>query len=325
VQHAVEPGDVGVELALPVVALDLRRERVPRQAEVLDELAAHRLPVGARHRGDVRPVGAGGAVELAEELGVLDARELALEPPGEHGELLAHRRRRRGLAVGVGEQRHVAQVGGHRRDCLDERGRPRQPDLGHGPLDHHGVRQVVDVLARAREVDELGQAAVCIVGRDLGEPLLHEVLDGLHVVLGDPLGGGHLVDLGRAERAHHLAQALDLGCRESPHAGNHLTLGEVDQPLDLDVHAGPVQGGLTEVVDEGGDCPAVAPVERAEGDRGAGRRRARSRRRGCSCAQSPRAARTCSTMPETTAAPARNFLARCRNLHHDTTSDVVSR
>jgi hypothetical protein len=41
----------------------------------------------------VRPVGAGRAVELAEELGVLDARELALEPPGQHGELLAHRRR----------------------------------------------------------------------------------------------------------------------------------------------------------------------------------------------------------------------------------------
>jgi hypothetical protein len=120
------------------------------------------------------------------------------------------------------------------------------------------------------EVDELGQAAVCVIGRDLGEPLLHEVLDRLHVVLGDPLGGGHLVDLGRAERAHHLAQALDLGCRESPHARNHLTLGEVDEPLDLDVHAGPVQGRLTEVVDEGGDRPAVAPVERTERDRGLG-------------------------------------------------------
>ena len=40
VQHPVEPRDVRVQLGLPVVRLDLRGQRVPRQAEVLDERLA---------------------------------------------------------------------------------------------------------------------------------------------------------------------------------------------------------------------------------------------------------------------------------------------
>ena len=74
VQHPVEARDVGVELGLPVVALDLGGERVPGEAEALDERPADLRPVGVRHGGDVGAVGAGGAVELAEELGGLDAR-----------------------------------------------------------------------------------------------------------------------------------------------------------------------------------------------------------------------------------------------------------
>ena len=194
-------------------------------------------------------------------------RELALQPPGEHGELLAHRRGGRGLAVGVREQGHLAQVGGHRREPLDERaGRAGQPHLVDGALDHHGVREVVDVLAGAREVDQLGEAGVLRVGRDLGEPLLEEVLDRLDVVRGDPLGGRQLLDLGRAEAAHHVAQGLLLAGREPAHPGHDLVLGEVDEPLDLDVHPRPVERRLGEVVDERGHDAAVAPVEGTEGD-----------------------------------------------------------
>ena len=52
--------------------------------------------------------------------------------------------------------------------------------------------------------------------------------------------------------------------------GHDLVLGEVDQPLDLDVHPRPVERGLGEVVDEWGHDAAVAPVEGTEGDRGLG-------------------------------------------------------
>jgi hypothetical protein len=72
VQHPVEPGDVGIELGLPVVALDLGGQRVPRQAQALDEGLGDRLPVGARDGREVRAIGAGRAVELAEEIGLLD-------------------------------------------------------------------------------------------------------------------------------------------------------------------------------------------------------------------------------------------------------------
>ena len=188
----------------------------------------------------------------------------------EHGELLAHRGRRGGLAVGVGEQRHVAQVAGHRGEPVDQGGRAGQPDLVHGALDHHGVREVVDVLAGAAEVDQLGEAGVVGARRDGGEPLLEEVLDRLDVVLGHPLGGRHLVDLGRAEPPHDVAQRLLLLGGEPSHAGHDLVLGEVDEPLDLDVHPRPVERRLGEVVDERGDDAAVAPVEGTQGDRGLG-------------------------------------------------------
>ena len=118
-----------------------------------------------------------------------------------------------------------------------------------------------------REVDELGEARVLRRRSDLGEPLLEEVLDRLDVVLGHPLDGGHLVDLGGAEvRARRRAgpPARRSVRRRTP--GHDLVLGEVDQPLDLDVHARPVERRLGEVVDEGGHDAAVAPVERTERD-----------------------------------------------------------
>ena len=128
---------------------------------------------------------AGGAVELAEELLGLDAAQLSAEAVREHGEFLAHGRRRRRLAVRVREQRHVPHVAGHRRDLLDERRRLRQPHLLRRTLHHEGVAEVVDVLARAAEVDEFREllgVVVASVGHDLREAALEVVLDCLDVV-----------------------------------------------------------------------------------------------------------------------------------------------
>ena len=267
VQHPVEAGDVGIELGLPVVALDLGGQGVPGQAQALDEGFADVLPVGPRHGGQVGSIGAGRAVELAEELGILDPPQLSLQPPGEHREFLAHRRRRRRLAVGVGEQGHVAQVAGHRCELLDQRGRSWEPHVLDGALHHEGVGQVVDVLAGAAEVDQLGQATVLVSRGDRREPLLEEILDRLDVVLGDSLGAGHLLDLLGAELVDNGAQPRLLVAGEAAHTGHDLPVGEVDEPLDLDLDPGPVEGRLRQVIHEGGHDPAVASIEGTERDR----------------------------------------------------------
>ena len=86
---------------------------------------------------------------------------------------------------------------------------PRQPHLLDGALDHEGVGEVVDVLARAAEVDQLGEALVLVGRRDRGQALLEEVLDGLDVVHGDPLDVAELGDLVGAEVVDDLLAARD--------------------------------------------------------------------------------------------------------------------
>ena len=82
--------------------------------------------------------------------------QLAPQPVREDRELLAERRRRGRLPVREGEQRLVRALVRERGDLVDERRRGRGSHTSlHRAADHERVRQVVDVLARAREVHEL--------------------------------------------------------------------------------------------------------------------------------------------------------------------------
>jgi len=104
----------------------------------------------------VRAIRARCPVELAEVLRAADAGELAFQPEGQDRKLLAHRGRRRGLAVGVGQHRHVAQVARHDGHGVSQGGGPGEPDLLDRALDHAGITEIVDVLAGGAEVDQLG-------------------------------------------------------------------------------------------------------------------------------------------------------------------------
>ena len=274
----VEAGDVGVELGLPVVGLDLRGQRVPGQAQVLDEAAPHGLPVGAGHGDDVRAEGAGGAVDLAQVLGGLDAAHLAAQPVGQDRHLLAERRGGGRLAVRARQHGGVGVLVGHGGQVLDQPAGGRQPHLLDGAPDRQGVGEVVDVLAGAEDVDDLadrgqhGGAAVgaddagCVGGR--GQAPLEEVLDGLDVVAGLGLDGAELGDLLGPEVLDDAAQVGLLRLAQAGGAGQDAAVGEVDEPLDLDLQAGPVERGLGEVVDQRGGDGAVAAVQGAQGDGG---------------------------------------------------------
>jgi len=160
-------------------------------------------------------------------------------------------------------------LGRHADDLVEEVLGLGQPHRLHGALDHEGVAEVVDVLAGAAEVDELRQArGLGVVAlEDLRQAALEVVLDGLDVVHGLALDLGELGDVVGTEIGHDGTQLGDLGLAQLPHPGHDLTVGEVDEPLDLDVHARPVEGRLTEVVDERRHSLAVAAVEGAESDR----------------------------------------------------------
>jgi len=74
---------------------------------------------------------------------------------------------------------------------------------------------------------------------------------------------GELVDLGLAELGSELAQLASLLVIQLDRA-EQLVVGEVEQPLDLDPHAGPIEAGLGEVLPQRRDRGSVASVERAQ-------------------------------------------------------------
>ena len=81
---------------------------------------------------------------------------------------------------------------------------------------------------------------------------------------------GQLGDLVGAEGLDGRAERGPLLVGQPPDAGDDLVVGEVDEPLDLDMDPGPVERGLGEVVDERGDdrpVPAVEGAQRDGGDR----------------------------------------------------------
>ncbi len=126
-------------------------------------------------------------------------------------------------------------------------------------LHREGVGGRVDVLARAREVRELGDA----VEAELREPVAHEVLDGLDVVPGDRLALGEPGDLVLPEVEEEHPQAILVGLAERLRAEQR-SIGEGDEPLHLDLDAGAVEARLREVVAEGRDGGAIPAVEGAE-------------------------------------------------------------
>ena len=172
---------------------------------MLDEAAAHRLPVCAGNGDDVRAEGAGGAVDLAQVLGGLDAAHLAAQPVGQDRHLLAERCGGGRLAVRACQHGGVGVLVGHGGQVLDQPASGRQPHLLDGGPDRQGVGEVVDVLAGAEDVDDLadrGQHGGAAVGADdagglcgRGQAPLEQVLDGLDVVAGLGLDDAELGDL----------------------------------------------------------------------------------------------------------------------------------
>ena len=299
-QHRIEARRRVEELRQPVVRLDLRRVRVIGQAEArLDERARRGGPVSARVGGEVRLEAARGAVELAERRHVAHLARLAREPEGEVRPLLAHGRRRRGLAVRARQHGHVRESLGRVRAARYEAEHRGQHDLAARLVDHERVGQVVHVLARAGKVQELGgRRELAHAGGRHG--LLEKVLDGLDVVVRRRLDGLHARGarhvearddvVQRAQRRHRqrarpaaatvaAGAGAGVGASANPDAGSR---DERLQPRDLDAHTRADQRVLREGAAQPrhGGHGRVAAVQARDGrQRREGQRRRRRRRR----------------------------------------------
>jgi hypothetical protein len=216
------------------VRLDLRRVGVELEPETGDHLRGEPLPVDVGIGGDVRVVVADRAVRLALERHALDRRDLPLEARVDVGHLLAERRRCRRLAMRAREHRQrgvrVRERLERRRDVAQRRQQDRPSRLG----ERDAVREVVDVLGRAREMDELGDARDLFDGR---ESFPQPVFDGLDVVVGRALDRLDALGVDGGERRRRCIESGASIRAERRDFGDRRLLGERDEPRDLDAHA----------------------------------------------------------------------------------------
>ena len=134
------------------------------------------------------------------------------------------------------------------------------PHVLHGILDAQGVGEVVDVFGGAAEVNQRHQ----VVQVQALQAATDVVLDGLYVVNGHGLNLGQLGHGFGVEIGHDGAQAHLLLLAQRGQTRQHLVLAQVDEPLDLNVDAVTVQGGLGEVVRQGCGDGCVASVQGAQ-------------------------------------------------------------
>ncbi len=203
---------------------------------------------------------ADGAVEFAADLDVEELASLTLDSGSDIRELLAERRRRGRLAVCVREHREIRVAVRERLEVDDELAQRRQNDSRAGVAQHQRIREVVDVLGRAREMNEGRQIAVSV--RGAVQLVAQEVLDGLDVVIGLALERLYTACVVEAEliddvvehvlhRRVHRAQLDDRGL-----------VGQMLEPAHLDEHAIADQRVLGEVFPQGRGLRRVTAVER---------------------------------------------------------------
>mmetsp|Transcript_40673 Transcript_40673/g.100512 ORF Transcript_40673/g.100512 Transcript_40673/m.100512 type:complete len:506 (+) Transcript_40673:240-1757(+) len=262
VQHdGVVPRHAREQLRHVVVRLDLRHVRVELQPQAHHELLRHQLPVHLGVRRHRRVVVAHGARHLAVQRNLEHLRALPGQAVRHVGELLAQGGGGRGLAVRAADHGGGRLHLGHLGDDVH--------DLAHGgghgvdaAAQHQGVRQVVDVLGRAREVHKLQHLGELGV---LADAVLDDVLHRLDVVVGGALHLLHLRRVRRAEvRQEVLEELVGVGAQRG-HLGDLGDGGQLLQPPHLDDDAGAHQGVLREARAQHLDLGAVAPVDGGDG------------------------------------------------------------
>ena len=89
----------------------------------------------------------------------------------------------------------------------------------------------------------------------------NEVFDGLHVVAGNGFGGGKGFYVSIREIFNNRTKRGNLWRKQWAAGRKQVAVGEVNQPLDLNLDAGAVQACFAQVLAEFDNCAAVTAVE----------------------------------------------------------------
>ena len=260
-QDGIGAGEGVEKLGHRVMRLDLNGIGVEFQPQTLDKAAREAFPVVRRVGREVGIVVADRTVDLAQEADPDDGLARPVETIDDVGQLLAHGRRRRGLAVRARHHRQFGELVRQFAQAGDHLVQRRNEHRVARALEHQRVREVVDVLGGAGKVDEFLDPHHLSVG---GELILDPVFERLDVVIGGRLDGFHLGGLLRPEFGN---QAIELGdgrWREGRDLGEMRLGGQRLEPFDLDLQAAADQAELGKVLAQSIDLGRVTTVERRE-------------------------------------------------------------
>jgi len=242
------------------VRLDLGGVGVEAQAQlVFDEGARVGFPVDVGVGRQVGVVVAHGAVDLAQQRHGGYLGDLALQAVDDVGQFLAQGGRRRRLAMGARQHRHVGEAVGQFADVVGDLAHQRQQHGVTAFAQHQGVGQVVDVLAGAGEVDELADLGQF---RQLGSLFFQQVLDGLDVVVGGALDLFHALGVLEGEViGQGVEDSVGFG-GERRHFADLRVGGQALEPAHLDQGAETDQAVFAENRAQGLGFAGVAAVNR---------------------------------------------------------------
>jgi hypothetical protein len=209
----------------------------------------------------MRVVVAHRAIQLALERKALESVDRTREPGGDVGELLAERRRRRGLAVRAREHGNAGVLMRERAQVLVQSLQRGQEHVAARVRKRDPVREIVDVLGGQREVHEPGDASDRGYA---GEPLVQPVFDGLDVVVRGSLDRLDARRVGNGELASGRLKRLAYVRGERRGLGDRRLVGERHEPRDLDPHAAGDQAELGKVRAQRVELARVAAVQRRQ-------------------------------------------------------------
>ena len=123
-----------------------------------------------------------------------------------------------------------------------------------------GIRKVVDVFARAGEVGEFSHR----VQSQRRQSAAHVIFHRLDIMAGGCFQRGEFVDVGLTKIGDQGSQSVNLACIQ-PTGTTKFVIGEIKQPLNLNVHPCTVESRFGQVFTKPGYGGSIATVEWTEG------------------------------------------------------------
>ena len=231
---------------------------IPAQAEAFDKFPGQFGPRDFRIRRDMGVVVTHRAVDLAEQLDLLEFSRLALQAPGEIREFLAQGGRRGRLTMRARQHRLRGKLLAHGGQCLGQL-RKRRAQHFAAIAQHQRVGKIVDVPGGTGEMHEFEMRREFGLFRKF---FLEKIFDGLDVVASGRLEFLDARGVGGGKAGGKTLEKIPGVVAQWRTFGDAGLGDQLQQPFDFDPHPIAHETVFAEYGRQFGAFLAIAPVKR---------------------------------------------------------------